>query len=71
MITIFILILAGITLTIYGSAIIAKTFAFLLSLIIFLFSMALMLITFAFILIMYLTLLMGFMLSSLFRFLIF
>jgi|TARA_E500000331_G_scaffold139638_1_gene136550 hypothetical protein len=71
MITLVLLIIAGVTIAICGTAIIAKIFALFLTLMAFIFSMAVVLLTFAFVLIMLLTALIGAIVSTLFSFLIF
>ena len=71
MIAIVLFIIAGVTLAICGTSIIAKTFAVLVALIALVFSTVIMLITFAFILIMLLTALIGIIISTIFSFLIF
>ena len=70
MITLVLLIIAGVTIAICGAPIIAKIFALFFTLLAFIFSMAVMLLTFAFVLIMVLTALVGAILSTLFSFLI-
>jgi hypothetical protein len=70
MITLVLLIIAGVTIAICGTSIIAKIFALFFALLAFIFSMAVMLLTFAFVLIMVLTALVGAILSTLFSFLI-
>ena len=70
MITLVLLIIAGVTIAICGTSIIAKIFALFFSLMAFIFSMALVLLTFAFVLIMVLTALVGAIVSTLFSFLI-
>jgi hypothetical protein len=59
MITLVLLIIAGVTIAICGASIIAKIFALFFALLAFIFSMAVMLLTFAFVLIMVLTALVG------------
>ena len=71
MITLVLLIIAGVTIAICGTAIIAKIFALFFILMAFIFSMAVVLLTFAFVLIMLLTALIGAIVSTLFSFLIF
>jgi len=70
MIALVLLIIAGVTIAICGTSIIAKIFALFFALLAFIFSMAVMLLTFAFVLIMVLTALVGAILSTLFSFLI-
>jgi hypothetical protein len=70
MIALVLLIIAGVTIAICGTSIIAKIFALFFALLAFIFSMAVMLLTFAFVLIMVLTALVGAIVSSLFSFLI-
>ena len=70
MIVLVLLIIAGVTIAICGTSIIAKIFALFFTLITFIFSMALVILTFAFVLIMLLTALIGAIISSLFIFLI-
>ena len=70
MITLVLLIIAGVTIAICGTSIIAKIFALFFALLAFIFSMAVMLLTFAFVLIMVLTALVGAIVSTLFSFLI-
>ena len=70
MITLVLLIIAGVTIAICGTSIIAKIFALFFAILAFIFSMAVMLLTFAFVLIMVLTALVGAILSTLFSFLI-
>ena len=70
MITLVLLIIAGVTIAICGTSIIAKIFALFFALLAFIFSMAVMLLTFAFVLIMVLTALVGVIVSTLFSFLI-
>ena len=70
MITLVLLIIAGVTIAICGTSIIAKIFALFFALLAFIFSMAVMLLTFAFVLIMVLTALVGAVVSILFSFLI-
>ena len=71
MITLVLLIIAGVTIAICGTAIIAKIFVLFFTLMAFIFSMAVVLLTFAFVLIMLLTALIGAIVSTLFSFLIF
>ena len=70
MITLVLLIIAGVTIAICGASIITKIFALFFALLAFIFSMAVMLLTFAFVLIMVLTALVGAIASTLFSFLI-
>ena len=70
MITLVLLIIAGVTIAICGASIITKIFALFFALLAFIFWMAAMLLTFAFVLIMVLTALVGAIVSSLFSFLI-
>jgi hypothetical protein len=70
MIALVLLIIAGVTIAICGTSIIAKIFALFFALLAFIFSMAVMLLTFAFVLIMVLTALVGAIVSTLFSFLI-
>ena len=70
MIALVLLIIAGVTIAICGTSIIAKIFALFFALLAFIFSMAVMLLTFAFVLIMVLTALVGVIVSTLFSFLI-
>ena len=70
MITLVLLIIAGVTIAICGTSIIAKIFALFFALLAFIFWMAAMLLTFAFVLIMVLTALVGAIVSTLFSFLI-
>ena len=70
MITLVLLIIAGVTIAICGASIITKIFALFFALLAFIFWMAAMLLTFAFVLIMVLTALVGAILSTLFSFLI-
>ena len=70
MIALIISILAGVTIAICGTSIIAKIFALFFTLLAFIFSMAVVVLTFAFILIILLTALIGAIVSSLFSFLI-
>ena len=70
MIALIILILAGVTIAIYGTSIIAKIFALFFTLLAFIFSMAVVVLTFAFVLIILLTALIGAIVSSIFSFLI-
>ena len=70
MITLVLLIIAGVTIAICGASIIAKIFALFFTLLAFIFSMAVVLLTFAFVLIMLLTALIGAIVSTLFSFLI-
>ena len=70
MITLVLLIIAGVTIAICGASIITKIFALFFALLAFIFWMAAMLLTFAFVLIMVLTALVGAIVSSLFGFLI-
>ena len=70
MITLVLLIIAGVTIAICGASIITKIFALFFALLAFIFSTAVMLLTFAFVLIMVLTALVGAIVSSLFSFLI-
>ena len=70
MITLILLIIAGVAISICGASIAAKIFALFFTLLAFIFSMALMLLTFAFVLIMVLTALVGAIVSTLFSFLI-
>tara|TARA_Y100000389_G_scaffold192678_1_gene220435 strand:+ start:145 stop:360 length:216 start_codon:yes stop_codon:yes gene_type:complete len=71
MITMIILIIAGVTIAIFGTAIIAKIFALFFSLMAFIFSMALVLLTFVFTLIIFLIGLIGAIVSTFLSFLIF
>ena len=71
MITMIILIIAGVTFAICGTAIIAKMFALFFSLMAFIFSMALVLLTFVFTLIILLIGLVGAIVSTFLSFLIF
>ncbi len=59
MIIIIMLIIVGVTLAIFGTSLITKTFALLASLLAFIFSLVIALITFSFITIMILTALIG------------
>ena len=59
MIAVILLIIAGVTIAICGTSIIAKIFALFFALIAFIFSMAVMILTFTFVLIMLLTALIG------------
>jgi hypothetical protein len=70
MITLVLLIIAGVTIAICGASIITKIFALFFALLAFIFWMAAMLLTFAFVLIMVLTALVGAIVSTLFSFLI-
>ena len=70
MITLVLLIIAGVTIAICGTSIIAKIFALFFTLLAFIFSMAVVVLTFAFVLIMVLTALVGAIVSTLFSFLI-
>jgi len=70
MITLVLLIIAGVTIAICGASIITKIFALFFTLLAFIFSMAVMFLTFAFVLIMVLTALVGAIVSTLFSFLI-
>ena len=70
MITLVLLIIAGVTIAICGASIITKIFALFFAFLAFIFSMAVMLLTFAFVLIMVLTALVGAIVSTLFSFLI-
>ena len=70
MITLVLLIIAGVTIAICGASIITKIFALFFALLAFIFWMAAMLLTFAFVLIMVLTALVGAIVSSLFSLLI-
>ena len=70
MITLVLLIIAGVTIAICGTAIIAKIFALFFTLMAFIFSMAVVLLTFAFVLVVLLTALIGAIVSTLFSFLI-
>ena len=70
MITLVLLIIAGVTLAICGTSIIAKIFALFFTLMAFIFSMAVVVLTFTFVLIMLLTALIGAIVSTLFSFLI-
>ena len=71
MITMIILIIAGVTIAIFGTAIIAKMFALFFTLVAFMFSMALVLLTFVFTLIIFLITLIGTIVSTFLIFLIF
>ena len=71
MITLVLLIIAGVTIAICGTAIIAKIFALFFSLMAFIFSMALVLLTFVFTLIILLIGLVGAIVSTFLSFLIF
>ena len=71
MITMILLIIAGVTIAICGTAIIAKIFALFFTLIAFIFSIALVLLTFVFALIIILIKLIGAIISTFFNFLIF
>ena len=71
MITLVLLIIAGVTIAICGTAIIAKIFALFFVLIAFIFSMAVVVLTVAFVLFMLLTVFIGAIVSALFSFLIF
>jgi len=70
MIALVLLIIAGVTIAICGTSIIAKIFALFFTLLAFIFSMAVVVLTFAFISIMILAALVGAIVSSLFGFLI-
>ena len=70
MIALIILILAGVTIAICGTSIIAEIFVLFFTLLAFIFSMAVVVLTFAFVLIMLLTALIGAIVSTLFSFLI-
>ena len=70
MITLVLLIIAGVTLAICGTSIIAKIFALFFTLMAFIFSMAVVVLTFTFVLIMLLTALIGAIVTALFSFLI-
>ena len=70
MITLVLLIIAGVTIAICGASIITKIFALFFTLLAFIFSMAVVVLTFAFVLIMVLTALVGAIVSTLFSFLI-
>ena len=70
MITLVLLIIAGVTIAICGTSIIAKIFALFLTLLAFIFSMAVVVLTVAFVLIMLLTVFIGAIFSTLFSFLI-
>tara|TARA_B100000401_G_C52255776_1_gene461911 strand:- start:230 stop:445 length:216 start_codon:yes stop_codon:yes gene_type:complete len=70
MIAVILLIIAGVTIAICGTSIIAKIFALFFALIAFIFSMAVMILTFTFVLIMLLTALIGAIVTTLFSFLI-
>ena len=70
MITLVLLIIAGVTIAICGASIITKIFALFFALLAFIFSMAVVVLTFAFVLIMVLTALVGAIVSTLFSFLI-
>ena len=70
MITLVLLIIAGVTIAICGTSIIAKIFALFFTLMAFIFSMAVVLLTFAFVLVVLLTALIGAIVSTLFSFLI-
>ena len=71
MITMIILIIAGVTIAICGTAIIAKMFTLFFTLVAFIFSMALLLLTFIFTSIILLIGLIGAIVSIFFSFLIF
>jgi len=71
MITIILLIIAGVSIAICGAAIIAKMFALFFTLIAFIFSMVLVLLTFVFTLIVLLIKLIGAIVSTFLSFLIF
>ena len=71
MITMIILIIAGVTIAICATAIIAKMFALFFTLVAFIFSMALVLLTFIFTLIILLITLIGAIVSTFLSFLIF
>jgi len=71
MITMIILIIAGVTIAICGTAIIAKMFALFFTLVAFIFSMALVLLTFVFTVIILLITLIGAIVSTFLGFLIF
>ena len=70
MIALIISILAGVTIAIYGTSIIAKIFALFFTILAFIFSMAVVVLTVAFVLIMLLTVFIGAIFSTLFSFLI-
>ena len=70
MITLILLIIAGVAISICGASIIAKIFALFFTLLAFIFSMAVMALTFTFVLIMFLIALVGAIVSTLFSFLI-
>ena len=70
MIALVLLIIAGVTLAICGTSIIAKIFALFFTILAFIFSMAVVVLTFAFVLIILLTALIGAIVSTLFSFLI-
>ena len=70
MIALILLIIAGVTIAICGTSIIAKIFALFFTLMAFIFSMAVVVLTFTFVLIMLLTALIGAIVSTLFSFLI-
>ena len=71
MITMIILIIAGVTIAICGTAIIAKVFALFFTLVAFIFSIALVLLTFVITLIILLITLIGAIVSTFLSFLIF
>ena len=71
MIAMILLIIAGVTIAMFGTAIIAKIFALFFTLIAFIFSIALVLLTFVFTLIIILIKLIGAIISTFLSFLIF